>query len=71
MKTLRIRRRRMFLARMTTVTALSVAAMAVGTGTVSARSMTKHPAAVTVPEVKVSVSFSGLSRENFTLNWEP
>jgi uncharacterized membrane-anchored protein len=65
----RIRRRRRFLARLIAVTALSVGVMAVGAGTASARIMTKHPAAVTVPELKVSVSFGGgLSRENFTLN---
>jgi hypothetical protein len=61
MKTLGIRRRRVFLARMIAVTALSVAAIGVGTDTVSARIMTKHPAKVTVPELKVSIALVDLA----------
>ena len=63
MKTLRIRRRRVFLARMIAVAALSVAAIGVGTGTASAREMTKHPAKVTVPDLKVSVTFVDLAED--------
>jgi len=57
----RLRRRRVFSARMLTVAALSVAALGLGAGTVTASSMTTHPAKVTVPELKVSVSVVDLA----------
>jgi len=49
---------------MIAVTALTVAAIGAGAGTASARIMTKHPAAVTIPDVKISVSFEDLGAQS-------
>jgi hypothetical protein len=49
---------------MITVAALSVAALGLGTGTVTASTMTTHPAKVTVPDLKVSVSVVDLAAKS-------